>query len=376
MIRFYCEHCAHKISVEDKHAGKQGKCPKCGSVMVVPAESTIIEFHCENCDRKISVPKSYAGKKAICPECNNTFIIPATQSRGSAGNQIHSGDPIAGSTDSARDLTLLDVPEEYKLKDEPAVQSNVFEEAVDRQQESDEDSEAEETESAGQRKLPWFIDIFLYPISIPGLLTMGVIVLGQFLAGFIQLCCCLGLILQIIIVLYMYWYFCECIRDSALGGLRAPETVGSMPGLGEMLWQCLRLLACFAFLFAPMIFYLSWVSISNTKTDVVISLSLLALGSLFFPMGILAVVMFDSIHGVNPVLIIRSIASTFFQYCGLVLFLYALSILYTLILSVGPQWSITTYIFSNIIFIWMLLVAGHLLGRFYWRYENKLYWEV
>jgi len=376
MIRFCCEHCAHKIGVRDKHAGKRGNCPTCGNVIVIPAESTVIEFHCENCDRKIIVPKSHAGKKAICPQCNNTFIIPAIPSPGSSASQNYSGDLIARSTDSPHDLTLMDVPEEYKLKEEPDGQSNVSEEAIVRQQEYDEYLEAEETESVGQRRLPWFIDIFLYPISIPGLLTMVVIVLGQLLTGFIQLFCCFSIILQTIIMLYMFWYFCECIRDSALGGLRAPETVGNMPGLGEMLWQCLRLVACYIFLFAPMIFYMSWIFISNTKTDVVISLSLLALGSLFFPMGILAVVMFDSIHGVNPVLIIRSIASTFFQYCGLVLFLYALSILYTLILSVGPQWNITAYIFSNIIFIWMLLVAGHLLGRFYWRYENKLYWEV
>ena len=370
MIKFCCDYCAHKINVRDTDAGKQGKCPKCGNVITIPAQSTIIEFLCEYCERRISVPKSHAGKKAICPQCNNRFIIPAIHAPGSDVNQDYSGDLIARSTDSPHDLTLLDVPEEYKLKDEPA------DEAINQQQESEEDSEAEEAESVGQRTLPWFIDIFLYPISFPGFITMVVIVLGQLLAGFIQIFCCLGLILQIIIILYMYWYFCECIRDSAVGGLRAPETVGSMPGLGEMLWQCLRLLACYAFIFAPMIFYLSWVFISNTKIDVVISLSLLALGSLFFPMGILAVVMFDSIHGLNPFLIIRSIISTFFQYCGLVLFLYALSVLYFLILSVGSQWGITTYIFSNIIFIWMLLIAAHLLGRFYWRYEDKLYWEV
>jgi len=27
-------------------------------------------------------------------------------------------------------------------------------------------------------------------------------------------------------------------------------------------------------------------------------------------------------------------------------------------------------------FLWMLFVTGHLLGRFYWRYKEKLYWEV
>ncbi|MHC4324604.1 MAG: hypothetical protein ACYSUX_10055 [Planctomycetota bacterium] len=376
MIRFYCKHCAHKISVGDNGIGKQGKCPKCGGVIIVPAESTVIDFLCENCDRKISVLKINAGKKAICPKCSVTFIIPTAQFPGPAAAQDYSGDLIARTTDSTHGLTLLDVPDEYKLKDEPAGEYKVSVKAADRRREYEEYSQAEETESTGQRKLPWFIDIFLYPTSIPGLLTMVVIVLGQFLAGFLGLFCCLAVILQIVILLYMYWYFCECIRDSALGGLRAPETVGNMPDLGDMFWQCLKLVVCFALLLAPMILYMSWVVISNTEQNVLIFYSLLALGMFFFPMGLLAVVMFDLIGGLNPILIIRSIISTFFQYCGLVLLLYVLSILYTRILLLGTQLGITAYIFGNILFTWMLLVAGHLLGRFYWRYRKKLNWEV
>jgi len=375
MIRFYCEHCAHKISVRDEYTGRRGQCPKCGNVTIVPTESTVIEFRCEKCDRKITAPKGHAGKKAVCPKCNSTFIIPTTQFAGSDAARNDSRDLIAHTIDSSHDLTFIDVPEEYKLKDKPAGQSEVSEQIIGQRQEYVKDSQAEETKSAGQRKWPWFIDIFLYPVSFPGFLTMIVIVLGQFVAGFLRLCC-LGFILQILISLYIYWYFCECIRDSALGGLRAPETLGSMTDLEEMLWQCLRLLVCFIFFFAPAIFYLFWVFFSNTKINEAVFFSLLALGSFFFPMGILAVVMFDSIHGLNPILIIRSIISTFFQYCGLVLFLYALSVLYTKIMSIGRQWGIMIYIFGNIIFIWMLLVAGHLLGRFYWRCENKLYWEV
>ncbi len=45
-------------------------------------------------------------------------------------------------------------------------------------------------------------------------------------------------------------------------------------------------------------------------------------------MSILAVVMFDSINGVNPILIVRSIISTFVQYCGFVALVYGLGILF------------------------------------------------
>ncbi|MHC4559495.1 MAG: hypothetical protein ACYS80_19550, partial [Planctomycetota bacterium] len=60
MIRFCCEHCAHKISVQDKHAGRQYKCPKCKNVAVVPtleetpARSTKpLGFTCPKCEGQI-----------------------------------------------------------------------------------------------------------------------------------------------------------------------------------------------------------------------------------------------------------------------------------------------------------------------------------
>jgi len=36
MIEFGCKNCGQKLSVQDQHSGKRVKCPKCGSVGVVP----------------------------------------------------------------------------------------------------------------------------------------------------------------------------------------------------------------------------------------------------------------------------------------------------------------------------------------------------
>ena len=49
MIKFACSNCSKTIRVDDKYAGKKGKCPKCGQAVVVPERSTIIEFHCDGC---------------------------------------------------------------------------------------------------------------------------------------------------------------------------------------------------------------------------------------------------------------------------------------------------------------------------------------
>jgi len=184
----------------------------------------------------------------------------------------------------------------------------------------------------------------------------------------------------------MYWYFSECVADSAAGGLRAPEALSISESFGEMFQNYLRLLACYVFFFGPVTFYYyACIRFSNTQPNAVIFWSLQTYGVFFFPMGILAVVISDSVRGLSPVLLIRSIASTFLPYCGLVILFYGLGILFVIGIvgsmsagrAVGSISSLILTLISILVgFIWMLLVAGHLLGRFYWRYEDKLNWNV
>jgi len=77
MIRFACSNCRRLISVDEKHSGKKGKCPKCGSGVVVPERSTIIEFSCGRCGHKISAPERQGGKKGACPKCKNPVVVPS-----------------------------------------------------------------------------------------------------------------------------------------------------------------------------------------------------------------------------------------------------------------------------------------------------------
>jgi len=385
MIRFYCEHCAHKISVRDKDIGRQGKCQKCGGAIVVPTESTIIDFICQYCERKISAPRSHAGKKAICPKCRNTFFIPAIYAPGSNANQDYSGDLIARTTDASHGLTLMDVPEEYKLKEEPAYESSVSEEALNPQQEYQEDSESEEAESAEQRKLPWIVDIFLYPISFPGLMHLGIFTIipllislvGRLLGPLGMAIALPGFLINIAISLYLAWYITECVRDSAKGGQRAPEAFATA-GLGEMWSQSLHIIGCYLIFLGPVLFY----SAFSNKTDIVFWL-LLAYGVFFFPMGLLACVMFDSISGLNPILLIVSIFSTFFQYCGLVLLISGIVLGYKAIPMTqtdnAQSNTVTITLLGSAFFLILLyitFVVAHLLGRFYCQYEEKLNWEV
>jgi len=375
MIRFCCEHCAHKITVRDKDIGKQGKCPKCSNVITIPAESTVIEFLCEYCQRTISVPKSHAGKKAICPQCNNTFIIPAILSPGFTATQNDSGDLIARSTDSPHGLTLLDVPEEYKLKDEPAGEANVSEEAIDRQQEFEED-----TESAGQRTLPWFIDVFLYPFNLAGVIYLiGLWLLLFLLCPFVMAFLGLGTeyipIVYFLSFAYTLYYFSECIRDSAAGGRRAPDlrTSPAKPDRWDYISQLLVVVGSIAVCFSPVaVYYIV------TERSALIYWLILACGGFFFPMILLAVVLFDSFSALNPILIIGSILRTLPTYCGMVLFFYAGALLFMKIDSPVNRFRFLPIVpfLIKVVQLYMIIVAVGLLGRFYHRFENKLNWEV
>jgi DNA-directed RNA polymerase subunit RPC12/RpoP len=344
MIKFSCNKCGHKLGVEDEMAGKRGKCPGCGRVIVVPEKSVLVSFQCQNCGWKISALPTQSGKKGKCPNCNLTLVVP----------QLHG-------------LTLLDAPAEYKLQDERPNPATPAQQAVDN--EENEQEAKEETESRSKRKLPWFIDIFLYPANASGLVHIAVFVIVPTLLNLLNRLFSFGLgpraglliaVFYIFLIGYIFGYFVECIRDSALGEQRASDPPSGVSSKDDLLGQFAIWLICLAFFFGPVIFYRGYIHLSNTQMNSAIFWSLLAYGVFFFPMGILSAAMFDSISGLNPLLIIYSIASTFFQYCGLVVVFAGLCLIRIEIL----------------LLMWLLFVTVHLIGRFYRRYQDKLNWEV
>ena len=38
MLRFVCEHCKESVRVEEAHAGRKGRCPHCGQIVLVPGQ--------------------------------------------------------------------------------------------------------------------------------------------------------------------------------------------------------------------------------------------------------------------------------------------------------------------------------------------------
>ncbi|MHC4124606.1 MAG: hypothetical protein ACYSSI_13600 [Planctomycetota bacterium] len=336
-------------------------------------DNSIIKFYCSNCNQKIRVPKIHSGKKARCPKCKSMLIIP-NHSQGilSDNNKNNLNEPLTKKIDL--EFVSKDYPEGYKVSDSAA--GHNFNAREDYQAQKKINKLLEETQKPPKkRKLPWFIDIFLYPLNIPGLTMLAIIILIPFiirvfvwlLGPFGFFLAVPGIIINAVIATYFFWYFVESLRDSANDGLRAPETFASTPGLGEMFWELFKTLGSLAFFIAPAVVYYM-----NTRVCDRVFWLLSGYAVFFFPMGLLAVVMFDSFSGLNPIVLVGSVLSTFFQYIGLVLLFSAVLYIAWVGMSTLPLWRIIL----KFIFCYLLLIAAHLLGRFYWRYKEKLNWDV
>ncbi len=239
------------------------------------------------------------------------------------------------------------------------------------------------------RKLPWLIDVFCYPISVPGLTILGIfvftpIILSLAISAFSAvlgplsiLLMPLGLVFLIInitISAYMFWYFGMCIRQSASGLVRAPETLnaGMQDDFVEMAMELLRIVCCVAVCLGPGLIYYSY----TKRTDRILWL-LLGCGVFFLPMALLATVMFGSFNGLNPIIFIPSILSTFWGYCLAVLALCVPVAIAVGILVCLPKGSGTVVAFiMRGVFAYFALVVAHILGIFYCRNKERLYWEV
>ena len=95
----------------------------------------------------------------------------------------------------------------------------------------------------------------------------------------------------------------------------------------------------------------------------------------FFPMSLLAAVMYDSFKGLNPFVLIGSIIRTFLPYCAMVMVLVWAFFFITEWLP-DPQESIGMIFILWCLGIYLAMLVAHLLGWFYHRYERQLNWDV
>jgi phage FluMu protein Com len=334
-------------------------------------------FTCEHCGRRLTVPAGQAGKKGRCPQCKKAVTVPT----GVAEEPAAQPEVAALPGTFPRNSLLFDAPPPS------AAASETPEQAEERLRTLQRDYVLRERDKLPQRPLPWAIDIFLYPLCRSSLiiLTLGTVI-PLVLRVILKLSRALALafapalipwVLSIIahwgamlvFVLYITWYVAECIRDSAAGGIRAPDTTALTPGVSELIGQSLTVLACAGTCVAPAILF------TDGGTDPLFWI-LYGLGGFLFPMALLAVTLFDSLRALNPILLLSSLFSTFLPYCLLAAFCCATYLLPPLaIRCLLNEFWLYGYLLLFVTF-YLALVLAHLVGRFYWRNEERLNWDT
>jgi hypothetical protein len=238
----------------------------------------------------------------------------------------------------------------------------------------------EEPQLEVKSKVPWFIDVLLYPANFHGIIQIAIIFLLTFLLGILDryvlarlpgLGGLLSLGLRALLFGYIFYYFGYCIFDSSKGTRRAPAIpVQHTPDKAQLIWQLVLILGSAAICFWPTAVYYIFLR----QPDLIFWL-LVGCGVFLFPMALLAGMLFDAFDALNPLLIIGSIRRTLLPYCGLILSFCVLAGLVTAVIFILRRFPILNFA-SKPVNLYLLFVAGHLLGRFYWWNKDKLDWGL
>ena len=321
----------------------------------------MLHLKCAYCGQKLKVPETSAGKTGKCPKCKGRIAVPSSPAPASAA--LPKTTPLDG--------RLFDVPQSQPTAEQDRDERMRELEACARL------GFSSDPQYAGERRLAWPIDILLYPANTAGL-TMLIIVVGipvflgllvQFSGPFAMVIGLPAFIIDVLIRLYAIWYYAECVHDSARGGVRAPMTLDTAVDLRETWSRVLYLVAVYLLFVFPAAVYWIWVR----RTDAVFW-GLVAWAIVFFPMGLLAMVIHDSTSALNPLFLLGAIFRTFLPYLGLLILLGMFAGLYLLLGGLPSHWLLD--VLGMLLMAYLLSIVAHVLGRFYWRYRERLDWGL
>ncbi len=313
-----------------------------------------MRFECPHCGAKLKVPDTQVGKGGRCPHCKGRIVVPQTP-------------PIAPESESAATGTPMNPFDEalFDLPRKPAPP------AASPSTPADEAAPADEETSRSA------LDLLLYPMNVSGVIHLLIFSLlppiwTQAMKLEFWMSPGIGrLFYLVLLTLYFVHYIATCLSGSAQGQTRAADinSDSSPLSVDALLSTSQTIFPAVALVWAGPIAYV----VIRERVDWIVMLWVATAGFLF-PMVLLSVNDFDSLRGANPFLVLPSIMSVLGPYCGLVLAMCVLTALAggLMYLSVGPSglWIVRPPIF------YISLVQIHLLGRFYWRYQERLKWGV
>jgi len=225
---------------------------------------------------------------------------------------------------------------------------------------------------------------FIFPFQEDGLFVLiAGAVFYSLLAFASRFLFFIGLAVMVGLTGYMVAYLQSIITTSALGRNRVPgwPDFSDYTDLFGPFWQSLcTVIVSFgpALGLSFALFHYEFTLRTNPPPWIAWALlPAVAWGCIYYPMGFLAVTMFDSIGALNPLVIIPSIFRIFWAYSLAVLLcaiIYMANRFGALLLATVLPLPIVTTLIIQFISLYLAMVTARLLGLLYWTKKSELGW--
>lgn len=215
---------------------------------------------------------------------------------------------------------------------------------------------------------------FLYPFRKGGVITfilsLGLIVI----AYFAQFSLILGGFISLMVIAYLWSYFMKILRSTGEQESELPDFPEFSQFKREILDPCcgffIVLAGCTGIPAALISFAEDWPLLGTIGTIWLIA------GLIVFPMTLMRVAIMESIHGINPVGVLKTIFKVPFQY-------FALILISLILFGIGPAlgsaflgvWNFTLVLFLGVCTLYSSFVFMHILGLFYLANEEAFGWD-
>ena len=233
---------------------------------------------------------------------------------------------------------------------------------------------------------------FTFPFLGNGLYILVIGAVGMAVLEFLESNALFGrlalfLFSKILFTGYLYAFMQKIIQCTARGEEKPPSWPDFSGFWEDMLQPYLQLLGCFAFCFGPAMALNLWLgwwdpitgALTGTAPDpfkLTIVLLALLTGACYFPMALLAVSMFDSLAGLNPMLVIPSMFKAKMEY--LVVLLVSAGVFVMIVVKAVALIYIPIPILPSLVSagvsLYLFMVEVRLLGLLYRAKRHELEW--
>ena len=306
-----------------------------------------IHFSCPHCGAKLHIDQQFVGRLTKCPKCSQTSTISA---------------PLA-------------------------------------QQGQDDSLVVAENISARRSSETFAVQLtraFSYPFkgSGPILLaigTIGLVLLKIVSPILIMFSGCFGLLAALFAYVFTYGYLSafaiSIISSSATGEDELPDWPDFTGFWSDILRPVLLIIATAVMSLLPLFISVTFVVIFVLKGSffdipeirLTLGYALIACmiwALLYFPMGLLAIAMFDSVAALNPVLMVKSISKIPLRYLLACLFFFLVFFLNSVLAGYFTQIPIVGLVVRMFCSFYLMMVAMRILGLLYKANARKLDWLV